>query len=329
MGGQNTILGREIAPAKIQPSLLLDKACLRNPGVNCFALRPRILYNWPGYWLRLEHNSLSAVGAAPVKDMDLKAQLQEEQYRIPYHYLPVAGPGGFSQVHYWSWGYRYLGRLRIVMDWLEQLPFDSLVDIGCGDGRFLHEVSLQFSGKTLLGIDCSATAIDWARRMNPGLAFDIRDILAHPLPAVYGVATLLDVIEHVPPDQLEDFVTAALAVVRPGGYLILTVPHTNMPLDPKHYEHFNPRKLDRLLAGAVDSCQYLLFDGRRWPMTLLEKLMGGSGRHFIITSRWLTNLLYSSYQAWCLRDSHPQRCQRLACLARKPPPPSSSPEDNQ
>jgi SAM-dependent methyltransferase len=252
--------------------------------------------------------------------MDLKSQLQEEQYRIPYHYLPVEGPEGFSQVHYWSWGYRYLGRLRIVMEWLEHLEFESLVDIGCGDGRFLQELSLRFPGKSLLGVDCSVTAIEWAKRMNPGLTFEIRDILAEPLPAVYGAVTLLEVIEHVPPGQLEDFLKAALAAVRPGGYLILTVPHTNMPLDPKHYQHFNPQKLDRLLEGAVDSRQYLLFDGRRWPIKLLLTLMGGSGRHFIITSRWITNLLYNSYQTWCLHDSHPRRCQRMACLARKLPP---------
>jgi SAM-dependent methyltransferase len=249
--------------------------------------------------------------------MDIESQLQEGQYRIPYHYLPVEGPEGFSQVHYWSWGYRYLGRLRIVMELLEQLEFDSLVDIGCGDGRFLHDLSFRLPGKTLMGVDCSRIAINWAQRMNPELAFEIRDILTNPLPAIYRVATLLDVIEHVPPDQLEDFVNAVLGAIRPGGYLILTAPHTNMSLDAKHYQHFNPQKLDRLLEGKVVSCQYLLFDGMRWPIELLLKLMGGSGRHFIITSRRIANLLYNSYQTWCLRDSHPQRCQRLACLARK------------
>lgn len=177
------------------------------------------------------------------------------------------------------------------MELLEQLEFDSLVDIGCGDGRFLHDLSVWFPGKTLLGIDCSSIAIGWARRMNPELAFDIQDILADPLPAVYSVATLLDVIEHVPPGQLEDFVNGLLGAVRPGGYLILTVPHTNMPLDPKHYQHFNPQKLDHLLKGKVARRQYLLFDGRRWPIRLLLKLMGGNGRHFIITSRRLANLL--------------------------------------
>ena len=259
--------------------------------------------------------------------MDRKSQLQEEQYRIPYHYLPVAGPEGFSQVHYWSWGYRYLGRLQIAMEMLEQVEFQSLVDIGCGDGRFLQEVSSRWPGKSLLGVDYSVTAIDWARRLNPGLSFEVRDILADRMPAVYDVATLLDVIEHVPPGQLEAFVQAALTAVRPGGHLILTVPHTNMPLDPKHHQHFHPQKLRQLLEGVVDSCQFLLFDGRRWPLKLLEKLMGGSGRHFIVTSPRLTNFLYNSYQAWCLRDSHPRRSQRLACLARKLPAPSDPPKD--
>jgi SAM-dependent methyltransferase len=255
--------------------------------------------------------------------VDLKAQLQEEQYAFPYHYLPQERPKRFSQVEYWSWGYRYLGRLRIAEELLEQLKFDSLVDIGCGDGRFLHDVSTRYPEKRLVGVDSSQTAIRWARCLNPELIFEAQDILTKPLQATYDVATLLDVIEHIHPDQLNDFVEAALGAVRPGGWLILTAPHTNMKLDAKHYQHFNPEHLDRLLEGKTASRRYTFFDGKRWPVSLLLKLMGGSGRHFIVTSRLAANLLYYSHRTWCLRDSHPRRCQRLACLAQK----SSEPAD--
>ncbi len=47
--------------------------------------------------------------------------------------------GRFSQLRHWSWGYRYLGRLQVVFDLLDGLEFDSLLDVGCGDGRFLRE----------------------------------------------------------------------------------------------------------------------------------------------------------------------------------------------
>jgi SAM-dependent methyltransferase len=256
--------------------------------------------------------------------VDIKTQLQEEQYAFPYHYLPKDGPKGFSQVEYWSWGYRYLGRLRIAEEFLEQQEFDSLVDIGCGDGRFLHDLVSRYPEKSLLGVDMSPRAIRWARCMNPGLKFEVRDILTNPLPASYDIATLLDVLEHIHPAQLDDFIEAALGALRPGGWLIVTAPHTNMKLDPKHYQHFSPEHLDRLLEGKTASRRYTLFDGKRWPASLLLKLMGGSGRHFIVTSRWITHLLYHFHQTWCLRDSHPRRCQRLACLAQKLPAPAGA-----
>jgi hypothetical protein len=63
--------------------------------------------------------------------------------------------------------------------------------------------------------------------------------------------------------------------------------------------------------------QCTLFDGMRWPVKLLLKLMGGSGRHFIVTSPRIVRLLYQAHQSRCLHDSHPRRCQRVACLAQK------------
>jgi hypothetical protein len=95
-----------------------------------------------------------------------------------------------------------------------------------------------------------------------------------------------------------------------------------MPLDSKHYQHFSPERLDRLLEGKTTNRQVTLFDGMRWPVKLLLKLMGGNGRHFIVTSPRIARLLYQTHQNWCLHDSHPRRCQRLACLAQKPPAPA-------
>ncbi|MFH1964905.1 MAG: hypothetical protein ABIJ42_05120, partial [Acidobacteriota bacterium] len=46
---------------------------------------------------------------------------QEVQYSYPYHYLPIMTREGFSQHRYWSWGYRYLGRLKVVFDLLHGL----------------------------------------------------------------------------------------------------------------------------------------------------------------------------------------------------------------
>lgn len=120
--------------------------------------------------------------------MDSKQELQQQAYRIPYHYLPVIEEGHFSQHQHWSWRYRYLGRLKITLEILEKTPFQSLLDVGCGDGRFLREVQSRFSGKRLLGVDYSEKAVKWARSLNPELQFEAVDIVQCPLKEQFAPA---------------------------------------------------------------------------------------------------------------------------------------------
>ena len=65
---------------------------------------------------------------------------QESQYALPYHYIPSFEGGHFSQHLYWSWGLHYIGALEYILDVLGQEPFESLIDVGCGDGRLLQEI---------------------------------------------------------------------------------------------------------------------------------------------------------------------------------------------
>jgi 2-polyprenyl-3-methyl-5-hydroxy-6-metoxy-1,4-benzoquinol methylase len=183
--------------------------------------------------------------------IDRRSELQEEQDELPYHDLPVLRGRAFSQAQHYGWGYRYLGRLHVVLDLLEAVRFQSLLDLGCGDGRFLREVQQRFPGRDLRGVDVSERAIGWARRMNPHLSFEQRDIVRSPLPAPPDVVTLLDVIEHVAPAALPGFMDAAVAARRPGGTLIITVPHTNMRLAPKHHQHLSSRRRPNRTACAM------------------------------------------------------------------------------
>jgi ubiquinone/menaquinone biosynthesis C-methylase UbiE len=59
--------------------------------------------------------------------------------------------------------------LQVVFDILDREGFDSLLDVGCGDGRFLRETDQRYGNKKILGIDYSETAISLAKRMNPHL----------------------------------------------------------------------------------------------------------------------------------------------------------------
>ncbi len=249
--------------------------------------------------------------------MDTQQELQEQAYRFPYHYLPVMEGGCFSQHEYWSWGYRYLGRLRITLDLLERTSFESLLDVGCGDGRFLREVQSRFSGKRLLGIDYSEEAVRLARSLNPELRYEAMDIVRSRLAEEFDIVTLLEVIEHIPPDSLPEFLRAVTGSLKPGGWLILTTPHTHTRVDPKHYQHFNAARLRELLGNDYDPVECIPFDYIDWPTRLFLKLLGGSGRYFIVTHAGLNNFFFRRYMRRCLHGTGEARCHRIAGMAQK------------
>ncbi len=94
--------------------------------------------------------------STPAETLSAEQAVQEAEYEFPYHYIPRLEGGNFSQVRKLRWGYEYLSYLRFVLARLERVEFGSLLDVGCGEGRFLREVSKRFSGKRLLGVDFSA-----------------------------------------------------------------------------------------------------------------------------------------------------------------------------
>ncbi|MFN8628682.1 MAG: class I SAM-dependent methyltransferase [Candidatus Binatia bacterium] len=268
-----------------------------------------------------------AVSAPPSRDResaqrtptDTQAALQERQYLFPYHYLPVYDGKRFSQVQHWSWGYRYLGRLQIALDLLARIPFQSLLDVGCGDGRLLGAVRERWPASTVLGIDTSDAAIAMARRMNPEIPVEVRDLLRAPLDGCFDVVTALDVMEHVRPEVLPAFLHTVAVSLRPGGTLVLTVPHTNQALIDKHYQHFNSVTLRRLLEGGFSEPRFLPFDRRSWVFDLLWKALGGSGRYYVVTHAGINTLLFRHYQRRQLYAGDERTCLRIACVARKAP----------
>ena len=252
------------------------------------------------------------------RSLDSHQQIQEDQYDFPYHYIPSLGEGVFSQVRYWSWGYRYLGGIDVVLEQLAGQPFESLVDIGCGDGRFLREVASHYPESELMGVDYSAKAIRMAKTLNPGLRYEVVDVVHESLSRQFDVTTLIEVLEHIPPGQLDSFCEGVARALKSGGRLILTVPHVNKPVNTKHYQHFSSCHLRELLGPHFIDIAIIPFDVRsRLIMPLLTRLIGGNGHHFILTNRKLLSLFYRVYRSHYLYAAREEDCGRLAAVCRK------------
>jgi len=248
-----------------------------------------------------------------------KQDIQEEQYSFPYHYLPHAGDGAFHQHACWSWGYRYLAGMHVVKTLCDEEHYNSLLDVGCGDGRFISDLSSEKAAPKLMGVDYSERAVALARALNPGLDYRAADITSDDLEGQkFDVVTLVEVIEHIPPDELPRFVERAVSFLRPGGRLILTVPHRNNPVGYKHFQHFDSQMLQDLLGTHLESLQFQPFDFFSRKLDLWFRLLGRTGQYFLITWRPLLSAFYNYYINRCVYGRDESKCGRIACVGRKP-----------
>ena len=98
------------------------------------------------------------------------------------------------------------------------LPADSVVEIGCGDGALLAELSARGFGRSLAGFDISAAAVELARgREIPRVAsIEVFDGARLPVADIaFDVGVLSHVLEHVegPGRLLREVARASRAVI--------------------------------------------------------------------------------------------------------------------
>jgi SAM-dependent methyltransferase len=251
---------------------------------------------------------------AAAEELSAEQAVQEAEYEFPYHYIPRLEDGNFSQVRKLRWGYEYLSYLRFILARLERAEFDSLLDVGCGEGRFMREVSRRFPGKRLLGVDFSARAVEYARLLNPSLGFLRADIARSTEPAErFDVITLIETLEHVPPAELEAFVRGLRRRTNDGGLLVVSVPSRNIKMSPKHYQHFDLRALTACLGPHFEVAEhYYLNRISKWERLLSAAL---TNRYFILNERRLLNAIYRRYER-SLLGAQESDCKRICVICR-------------
>ncbi len=203
---------------------------------------------------------------------DSKFLLQDGQYNFPYHYIPHYDEKNRSGVRLrrLGWGLEYLCYIRHVARLVSELCPQSVLDVGCGDGRFLGMLPPSIPRK--VGCDLSSRAIAFARAFNPDLEFHDSDVST--LHEQFELVTAIEVLEHVPDDLAASFLADLGQRVLPAGRMLVCVPTTVARLQKKHWRHYN---LDLLLQQVREAnLPFQLLDAQhifRHPLSFWTRLL--------------------------------------------------------
>ena len=119
-----------------------------------------------------------------------------------------------------------LSRKPFDCDLLERFarecPPGRVLDVGCGPGhvgRFLHD-----RGRKTTGVDLSPAMVDVARRLNPGMTFEVGDMrhLEHEDGSIAGLVAFYSLI-HIGRAGVPAVLGEFSRILRPGGKLLLAV----------------------------------------------------------------------------------------------------------
>jgi SAM-dependent methyltransferase len=150
----------------------------------------------------------------------------------------------------------------------ERLPdIRHAIELGCGPGRFLADLAVDFPDIEFCGVDISPTMIEHACRehQRPNLRYEVRDITADNDPTTAQFAFSIDVLHHV--HGLDQFFRAVRRVLEPGG--------TWLAVEPNVYHPYIFYSQERMRRAGFDEDHF-----RPW---VAEPLLVQAG--FEITSR--------------------------------------------
>ena len=197
--------------------------------------------------------------------------------------------------HFW-----FVGRRAVLQRWLRRiaLPAEGLmVDAGCGTGWTVRWLADQ--GFHVMGVDLFMDGLRGSKSHMPSLTLVQGDARRLPLRAgSVSAVLLLDVLEHL---EDHEALQEAQRVLRPGGWLLLSVPALPWLWSARDREAGHRRRYtatmlrDRLREAGFHIVDMRFYMFLLFPLILVSRWAGryrpGFQRFEERPSRWLNRLL--------------------------------------
>lgn len=149
------------------------------------------------------------------------------------------------------------------------VPRGRLLDVGCGTGVFLYEVSKY--GYKVTGVDFNRKLINYGRNtfsLSDLYPMSFQEFIEHNPKAKFDVITCFEVLEHI--DNPVEFVKSVKNLTR---YIVLSVPNRAIPFKnlyqakgdypPKHLTRWNVKVLKNFLNNNGLIVEKIMVDGNK------------------------------------------------------------------
>lgn len=223
---------------------------------------------------------------------DTRFKVQSEQYQFPYHWLPSLDKNDrFSLARSLAWGLDYLTYMDFISTLIASQKPLSILDIGCGDGRFLDFICEKNKElkKTYTGVDLCEKAIAFARLLNDHERFFCTDVA--DIKGTFEAITLIEVLEHIPDETISHFLDIVRDRLSLEGRLWVSVPSVNVPVNEKHYRHYSTELLVETLQAAgfkIDKTYYVYKIS--WIVNTLRRIV--TNRVYTLNTSPLTKIIW-------------------------------------
>lgn len=139
---------------------------------------------------------------------------------------------------------------RIIMEWLSDLSFKSVLDVSCGSGQLLAIIRNNYPTTKLTGTEFTEKNVTTNRHYSPEINFMTFDLETDGALEQRDLILCIDVLEHIADDQLALHKLKAMT----GKYLLLAVPlgrvSRNERLSLGHLHGYSPMEFDYSIEQA-------------------------------------------------------------------------------
>ena len=156
---------------------------------------------------------------------------------------------------------------RIMKNMIRPLKFESVLDVGCGQGSLLQELQSEFPNIKPYGIDVSSAAIELARKRVPSGRFYVFDITDSSLDERCDLVVCSEVLEHIPDDLLALHNLQKMT----RQYLLVSTPQGRMREFEKqigHVRNYAPGEL----VNKIESSGFTVLSALEWGFPFYSPL---------------------------------------------------------